>query len=165
MSVHHSRYHDSNGNTKWRNRFILNHTVQQPTSPGLSDSGGTNPNPIGYEYVPTPHNRAPWSQLFSANANIRVAGDRAYEYVIESDYPLGIHTYVDDNSGTTDAFTLDYVPALTTIGQYYVYTNGVDAASNYAFAADGDATITTPAAAGAITQILYPMAYPLVATA
>lgn len=164
ISVHCSRYHDANGNTKWRNHFILNHTVIQPSSPQQSDSGGTNPNPLSFELVPTRSNRLPWGQLFADNANITVQDDRAYEYILESEYPYGIHTYIDDNSGTTDAFTLQYVPAVTTAGYFYIYNNGSEDGSNHAVAADGDVTISTPNAAGSITVVIYPMAYPLVAT-
>lgn len=164
MSAHYSKYHDVNGNTKWRSRFILNHTVQQPTSPALSDSGGTNPNPVGFEFVPTQHNRLPWGQLISANANVSVEGDRAYEWILEGDYPYGIHTYIDDNSGTTDAFTLQYVPAQTDDAYIYIYNNGVDDSSNVAVAADGDVTLTAANTAGDLLVIVYPMQFPLVAT-
>lgn len=163
ISVHHTRYHDVNGDTKWRNYFILNHTVKETTSPALSDSGGTNPNPVGFEFTPTRSQRLPWGELISANANIAAEGDRLFVYVIESDNPLLIHTYVDDNSGTADAFTLDYTPAQTDDAYHYIYQQGVDDASNIAIAADGDVTITTPNDAGDIIVIVYEAQYPLVA--
>ena len=161
ISVHHTRYHNVDGDTKWRNYVILNHTVKESTSPALSDSGGTNPNPVGYEFVPTRSNRLPWGQLISANANISVEGDRLYVYVIESDNPLLIHTYIDDNSGTSDAFTLDYLPATTTTANHYIYQEGVDDSSNIAIAADGDVTITAPNDAGDRVVIVYEAQYPL----
>lgn len=165
MSVHYSRYHDVNGDTKWRSYFVLNHGVIQPSGASLSDSGGTNPNPVSYEFVPTPHNRLPWGQLFSANSNISVANDRDYEWIIEADYPYGIHTYVDDNSGTSDAFTLQYTPAQTDDGYFFIYNNGVDDSSNVAVASDGDVSLTAANSAGDKLVIVYPMIYPLVATA
>lgn len=162
MSGHHSRYHDENGDTQWRNHFVLNHTVQQPTGAQQSDSGGTNPNPLGFEFVPTRHNRLPWGQLFSANANISVADDRAYEYIIKSNYLYLVHTYIDDGSSTSDAFQLTYKPASTTIGDFYVYNNGVDDSSNVAVAADGQVSLTSANTAGNIMVILYPAQFPLV---
>lgn len=156
MSVHSSEYHDVNGNTKWRNCFVLNHQVAQTADATQSDSGGTNPNTLSFELVPNRSNRLPWGQLFSANANTSTYDNGDYIWIVKGDYPLAITTYIDDGSSTSDAFTLGYAPAVTTIGEFYVYNEGVTDASNVSIASDGDVSLTAANTAGDIMVVIYP---------
>lgn len=74
----------------------------QPVVPGVTQSGGDNPNALAYTVTPSTSLRAGWGSLFSATT-LALEDNSDIVSFQRTDTPISFSTYIDDGAATSTA--------------------------------------------------------------
>jgi hypothetical protein len=101
-----SRDESNYGATGFFNRLMVG-TIRASAS-AINQNGGVNPNPLTYQFTPTPVNKLFNGITFEALGVNYSSNENVFHDLNYDTYPVAIDTYVSDGAAT--AFTLTYRP-------------------------------------------------------
>ena len=157
-TIYQSRDAGTDGVNKWIN-YIIPRAQMTATAPAMSYQA---PGDTTYRVKPTMAIKEPTGLLFSATA-MSLAGNKGMMYIIVSDKPLGLSTFVGDNSATTTV--LPYKPNSTVVTvnatPNEMILNGTPTALSSVNATTKVATFSAAPGASVYAGILYEMLYPI----
>lgn len=153
VSSHHIEFDNEDGSAQWMTLFVMNAQFKDEGGMAAGQSSGQNPNPLAYAATIDFSSRLPWGQTFVAS-NLSVAKDKDITIGIVSNYRYAMTAYIDDGSATT--YKLPYLPASSTVGDHFVFSNGTVLTPSGINTSTGVVTITA-GTSGDIIQHLYPV--------
>lgn len=149
---------DENGVDKYMTT-IYNNVQIRPKTPGSSQDGGVNPNPLEYEVLPDVSTRHASGRPYSAMAlGVRDNSDIASQHIYN--YPLYLVDWVANGAATT--FTLPFKPVTsdaTAVATNSITKNGATQTVTSVNTSSGLVTISAAGSSGDIFQVLYPTAF------
>jgi hypothetical protein len=149
---------DGTTSSKW-SHWIYPNVQIRPAYPNGSQSGGVNPNPLAYTFVPSTASRGLDGRLFSAT-NMALTDDQDTMYRIESANAISACLYTKDGSTTT--FTLPYLPSTsdaTGAATNSITNNGTTLTVSSVNTSTGVVTLSAAGTASDIVVVVYETAF------
>lgn len=149
---------DGTSTSKW-SHWVYPNVQIRPAYPSGSQSGGVNPNPLSYTFVPSTASRGLDGRLFSATS-MALTDDSDTVYRIQSANAIAATMYTKD--GATTTFTLGYRPSTsdaTGAATNSITNNGTTLSVTTVNTTTGVVTLSAAGTASDIVIVVYETAF------